>query len=742
MRNLLGRLHARQLPELLRIAEMWGVPLRGESKGEAAGALYRAMTDPRTMRDIWDRLDEAERALVLSMADAPESASAPTIAGIAARLGVAEEAARETALRLYRAGILSREGDDDPLPIGMPPRVILPREIALHARRLQDEMAAGDLTRAPLRVLLELLDDAELEAAARTWGLRIVPGATRRADLTSRLLRLVNDRVRLDRVVRGRGRDAAAIWRVVRAAEEPVTLSHAAAAAGLDRPDAATGARLRAALAELEGALLVWHAYGADQIRLLFVPTEIRTPGDAPAEEAPALIPANVGDDRVATWRHPDALAWDLLTLLRVAADRQAPPWEEADAVPRWLGRAINQRLWHRGAVTPPAGYLEMLQAFALAEGLMAVDEDARPARVVPGPNLRTWRRCSFPEQTARLRERWLSLPRWVEGEPAGVVEVWGADWRGMRPRLLAALADPGIGLDVGAWVTLESLAARLAARYPRLLGPSFSAATARIGGEAGAGGDEREARAAALSDVIAVALSGAFVWFGLTEIADAAGRPRVIQLTRTGAAIAARRDPPAEEFPAEGQAPLHVDASGEITLLTASPERVWALSAFAEVVDLGPESRYRLTSTSIAAALASGVQRRHVVSFLELASRQTLPRELAETLERYAHDARQVRMQHAVVLHVDDPAELTNLAQSLAEGGWDAELLSGHAVLVALPEQIGSRSLGADPRSAPLIEALRTAHYSPLWVAAFDAATADAAAPPDSTEPDVDAGD
>src|SRR5688572_32568138 len=71
MRNLLGRLHARQLPELLRIAEAWGVPLRGDSKGEVVGTLYRAMTSPGAMRDIWDRLDPGERALVVALADAP-----------------------------------------------------------------------------------------------------------------------------------------------------------------------------------------------------------------------------------------------------------------------------------------------------------------------------------------------------------------------------------------------------------------------------------------------------------------------------------------------------------------------------------------------------------------------------------------------------------------------------------------------------------------------------------------------
>ena len=119
-------------------------------------------------------------------------------------LGSNETEARETALRLYRAGILAREGDDEPLPIGVVPRLIMPRELAHQVRRVQDEMAAGNLTQSPLRVLIELLDDAELEAAARIWGLRTVPGVANRRDLSSRLLRLINDPARVEQVTRPR----------------------------------------------------------------------------------------------------------------------------------------------------------------------------------------------------------------------------------------------------------------------------------------------------------------------------------------------------------------------------------------------------------------------------------------------------------------------------------------------------------------------------------------------------------
>ena len=76
------------------------MPLYVESKSEVVGTLYRAMTDPRTMRDVWDRLDPAERAVVIALADAPDSAPAPTVDELAARLGVTPAEARETALRL------------------------------------------------------------------------------------------------------------------------------------------------------------------------------------------------------------------------------------------------------------------------------------------------------------------------------------------------------------------------------------------------------------------------------------------------------------------------------------------------------------------------------------------------------------------------------------------------------------------------------------------------------------------
>lgn len=711
MRNLLGRLHARHLSELLRIADAWGVPVQVETKGEVVSALYRAMTDPRAMRDVWERLDPAEQAVAQTLANLPEAAAPPTLPELAMHLDVTEQQAREAALRLFRRGMLTREGDDDPLPIGEAPRLLLPRELAQGIRRIQDEMAAGDLTRTPLRVLIELLDDVELERAANVWGLRPVPGIARRPDLARRLLRLTNDASRANRVVKSRGRDAAAIWRAVQAAEGPVLLREVASAAGLGGTDTLSTARLRAALTELESALLVWHAY-QDGGRVLFVPAEIRSPGTITRDELPFLVVPEHTERPAPAWIHPDAVAWDLLTLSRTISDPHAPRWEPSPAPPRWLARTAAHRFWHRTPDDVPPGYLELLLALGRGEGILAIDEDSEPSYVVPGPQARAWRGQSFGAQTAKLRERWFRLRQWVEGEPVGLVEVWGADWRGMRPRLLSALADPRIEIVAGQVVTLESLAARLAAANPSLLGPSFMAATARLAGDVQAGASEEEARQAALADVIAIELRGAFAWFGLTQVIDAPGSQQSIRLTEVGAALAARKPLPEEHAPRESEAPLLVDPSGEITLRSPTPERVWALMAIAEQVDLGRESHYRLTPTSINAALEAGTDVGQIINLLERGSRRPLPGELVDRLQSWARRHRQARVQRALVVSVGNAGDLESLLSALEDRDWKVDALSATSVLVRL----GNLADGMESEEERVFAELRASGFVPRW--------------------------
>ncbi|MBA2248041.1 MAG: hypothetical protein H0W23_07925 [Chloroflexia bacterium] len=167
------------------------------------------MTDVRHARAVWERLDPNDQIVVHDLALA--ASELRTVVEIAALTGLPDSVAREVSIRLYRAGMLAREGDTQELAVGAIPRLFLPRELAQVFRRVQDEIDAGDLSDSSLRVLLEMLDDTEIEEAATIWGIRVIPGLRRRGDLIGQILRQVASPERIARVVAERSRFATTI---------------------------------------------------------------------------------------------------------------------------------------------------------------------------------------------------------------------------------------------------------------------------------------------------------------------------------------------------------------------------------------------------------------------------------------------------------------------------------------------------------------------------------------------------
>ena len=157
------------------------------------------------------------------------------------------------------------------------------------------------------------------------------------------------------------------------------------------------------------------------------------------------------------------------------------------------------------------------------------------------------------------------------------------------------------------------------------------------------------------------------------------------------------------------------------MTLQLPSPDRVWALTAFSELVDLGPQSHYRLTPGSLGAALSAGVELDQIVRFLERGSRQPLPKDLAANLTTWARSFHRVGMRRAVILRPDDAAERPALIQVLAEAGWTAEPLGELAVLVSLASKAADVAQGEEA----LIGTLRAAGHAPRWATVSDDGTA-----------------
>ena len=80
------------------------------------------------------------------------------------------------------------------------------------------------------------------------------------------------------------------------------------------------------------------------------------------------------------------------------------------------------------------------LQNGADSAALAVAQEDGPLFELAPG--FRAWRDRSFADQTAKLREAWLSATDWIEGRGRTELAVWGADWRGFRLRLRALLDE------------------------------------------------------------------------------------------------------------------------------------------------------------------------------------------------------------------------------------------------------------------------------------------------------------
>jgi hypothetical protein len=662
-RNLLGRLNARSPDDLQRIAAFWLIPLAGSDRGRHVGALYRAMTDIRHARAAWDRLDRHARDIVRDLA--LSDSGALTIDEIAAMTGLPHEETRPAAIRLFQAGLLAREGDNQELPVGALPRLFLPREIVQVFRRVQDEIDAGDLSGSSLRVMLETLDDPELEEAATTWGIRIIPGQRRRADLVARILRQIGSPDRVETVVAGQGRAATALWAAVRAAAPAaIPLDRAFEDAGLTPPEPVASdyvrrmARNQSALSELESSLLVFHTYLRDGSRWLFVPNEIANPGEATATlPLRPLQPVPAAKAPRMDAPPPGMLAWDLLTLLREIAEHGAPVWVPGEGLSRTWQRRLNRRLWHGGDDIPPRGYLGFLLYLGVAVGVVTASEEPLPAgtdkgaiRPLVGPGIREWTRLPFATQDERLRQAWLESDVWIEGREREEIDVWGADWRGFRRRLLESIGE----LDAGAWFMVDDLAARLAEQNPTMIGTTFTAASARA---TRGGADDR---AAAIAQVIEVELETALAWFGIVQLGVASGSGEVVRPV-------APRDEPGD---AAAEPALGITPEGLVTLRRPAPLHVWSLSAFGDAESLRPLATYQLRPGSVSRALAAGFDLDQITAYLEAQGGGPLPEPLAASLRDWTVGYRRVRMRRAVVLHPDSAESIPDLRQLLTEAG------------------------------------------------------------------------
>ena len=661
MRNLLGRLHDRAPHELELIARWWEIELRGRDRFTIAGHLYRTMTDTWAYAVTWERLSQVEQSLLEQLADQEPALSLDEISH---QTGIV--ALRESVARLVRVGFLFVEQDELDSPAGNDARYFLPRELAQLTTRLRAERGEGLPTAADVDELLNRLNDGALADIAEHMGRQIIPAVALRADLLAHIAPRLADPEHLKNTVRGLNPSLSRLWRRLLDRPAPDIPNEAREALGL------TNADFRLAVQGLAQRGLLWRGFAEDGTLRLVVPDILRYPRKMAEPPTPDLELVSEEDVDAVDWLFPYATAWDLLTVMRASTNGLLGRRRGELEVRPGVIRRISRLLWRRSGEVPPTGYLQFLDYFAT--GLSLVDGDVSGST---SELLHTWTLRSFKQQTQSMFDLWKAASDWPESTVRETVQIWGGDWPVFRARLLEALAE----LSLGSWVTLESFAQRFVHDAPGALGAHFTAAASH---------DQRaesaEARRRAiLQTVVELTLRTAGEWLGLVTLSTARRRA-VFRLTEVGAWLSGQRPEPPDD-PELGAHPLSVLPSFEILLPRPTSRRVWALSAFAELVRLDRVSSYELTRSSIGRGLSAGLATSQITGFLEQQGEDALPQNVAFEIESWARSLRRVVVRDTVLLEFDGVESSTKIAEALASAGFRIEHVSGDRLLVYLQD-------------------------------------------------------
>ncbi len=184
--------------------------------------------------------------------------------------------------------------------------------------------------------------------------------------------------------------------------------------------------------------------------------------------------------------------------------------------------------------------------------------------------------------------------------------------------------------------------------------------------------------------------------------------------------AASARRPEPVDAAP---EFPLTISEGGEIVLHLPSPNRVWALSAFAELVDLGPVSHFRLVEDAVVQALSAGVQQSQIISFLQRTSGDRLPATVRERIAAWSRALQRADIQSAFVVRVKSPRAASSLLKALQNGAWSVQFLDEQTLLV-----LSGQGHQSDDEGIRLQEVIRAAGHLPHWPS--DAESAEDLAP------------
>jgi len=656
-RSLLTILMDASPADIRLAAETWDVPLTKRTHADNVALLFQAMTDRWVLEDVLDVLPPLAREVAGALALASEDGL--TREDLMTRMSADPLDLNEALALLRRAEIMHRQSTG---------ALYLPREIGTLITRSMRERRREEIVAPTIDELMHALDADVLLDAARWWHVADTPRSVRPGD-RERLLHALRGRVTTPRALLDvEAALSPGARRVVAALREeavPIALDDAAELA-----NAGTPTERRALLVELTTSLIAMHTWAWGE-RVLVMPVEFR----APAMTQMPLPPLNaVSAESVRGWHSPYALAWDVLTLLRIV-DQQGARWRSAGlhtlAEDYALADRVAPQFWATaGTDVPPTVVLAFYAALARARGLVTEREEDG-ARIVALHDPMTWARQTFATQTQELFAAWRGMTGWTEGQKTAV-QLWGVDWPGFRARLLDALT----ACQPGHWYALENLLARLAHVRPSLLGETFTASSA-----VGQTPPDRDALTRACTETT---LRTALAWFGVV----AWGRMNeveAVQVTEVGWWLLDRGREPA--VPPFGATPLAIQPDMTALVLHPEPAHLWPLLALAEVQTLDRVSAYRITAASLRRALRRGLAFEQVIRFLESRTGGPLPEAIRATLDDWVRAVRRVVLERSVILVADDGGITEDILLHLRFLGAAIQPMPDGALLIRVPE-------------------------------------------------------
>ncbi|MCA1667166.1 MAG: hypothetical protein LC793_07170, partial [Thermomicrobia bacterium] len=556
-RSLLTLLMDASPADIRAAAAAWDVPLTKRTHTDNVALLYQAMTDRWTLEAMLDRLPPQARDFAGALALGPEEGLARE--EVMTRLPLDPLDLNAALATLREAAIVHRQSTG---------ALSLPRELATVIARAIRDRQRGNFVAPTIDQLLESLDADVLLDAARRWRVADTPTSLRPGD-RERLLHALQARVRTPRTLAEvEATLSPGARRVVGALREetaPLPLTEAAALAGAETPPAR-----RALLVELTSSLLACHGWSWGE-RMLVMPVEFRAPA---LTQLPLPPLTAVSAEPLIGWRHPFALAWDMLTLLRLIEHHEAR-WPSGGIAALADDHQFTERVaghfWAALDTTiPPSAAIAFLAALGRTRGLITErEEEGRHALALHDPV--AWAKLGFGTQTRELFASWRAMAGWLEGQGAAM-QVWGVEWPAFRGRLLDALAQ----CQPGHWYLLDNLLARLVQMQPSLLGEEFTAASAV--------GQTPPDRDALVRGCITATLRSALASFGVVAWGRTA-MGEAVQVTAVGWWLLGRGPEPAT--PPFGATPLAIQPDLTVLVLHAEPAHLWPLLALADAETL-----------------------------------------------------------------------------------------------------------------------------------------------------------